>query len=379
LTDLAGNTILVVDDTVTNIDILVEALGGSYEVAVATNGPSALKIAEASLPDIILLDIAMPGMDGYEVCRRLKSQGRTKDIPVIFLSAMTELKNKTRGFGLGAVDYITKPFEIQEVKARVETHLSLVHARQELARQNEILEERVRERTRGLALAQEAAIDSMAVLAEFRDPETGGHIKRTKHYVRSLAVSLRSTSLFRDYFTDDTLDLLYKSTPLHDIGKVGVPDKILLKPAKLTPEEFEEMKKHTIYGHDAIEAVEKGLGENSFLRFAKEIAYTHHEKWDGSGYPRGLIGESIPVSGRLMAVADVYDALISKRIYKPSFPHLTAVQIIRDGRGTHFDPAIVDVFLHLQEDFRHIAGQYADSEADLESLSRAESIGLGLL
>jgi putative two-component system response regulator len=351
-----------VDDTVTNIDVLVKALGSIYDIAVATNGTSALEIARKAPPDLILLDIAMPGMDGYEVCTHLKRHRRTKDIPVIFLTAMAEVENKTRGFELGAVDYITKPFEILEVQARIRTHLSLVLAKRELEWQNGILEEKVRDRTRGLALAQEATIDSMAVLAEYKDPETGGHIKRTKHYALVLCEFLSRQAHFKDYLTDEAVDLIYKSTPLHDIGKVGVPDEILRKEGKLTAAEFEEMKKHTVYGRDAIEIVEQRLGPNSFLRFAKEIAYSHHERWDGSGYPRGLKEEAIPCCGRLMALADVYDALISKRAYKPAYTHGKAVSIIARGKGSHFDPRIVDAFLRTEKDFHLIALKIVDSD-----------------
>jgi putative two-component system response regulator len=359
---LAECSVLVVDDTEANVDILVEALGETYEVSVAMDGPSALEAVMEAPPDLILLDIMMPEMDGYEVCRRLKADRTTAGIPVIFLTALTEIENKTRGFTLGAVDYITKPFEVLEVQSRVGTHLSLKLAREEQERQNEILEERVRERTLELALTQEVTIEGLAALAEYRDPETGGHIRRTKNYVRALALRLRNHPRFRDFLDEETIDLLYKSAPLHDIGKVGIPDHILLKEGKLTAEEFEEIKKHTIYGHNANSVAERKLGSNSFLRIAAEIAYSHQEKWDGSGYPRGLRGEAIPVSGRLMALADVYDALISRRTYKPSLPHDKAVEIIFEGRGRHFDPDVVDAFMELQDEFRQIARRFADIE-----------------
>lgn len=366
---LSECTILIVDDTEANIDILVEALGESYEVSVAMDGPSALETVKESPPDLILLDIMMPEMDGYEVCRRLKADRETEGIPIIFLTALTEIKNKTKGFSLGAVDYITKPFEVLEVQSRVNTHLSLKLAKEEQERQNEILEQRVRERTLELALTQEVTIEGLAALAEYRDPETGGHIRRTKNYVRALALALKNNPRFRDFLTDEVIDLLHKSAPLHDIGKVGVPDHILLKQGKLTEEEFEEIKKHPVYGYAANTVAEKKLGENSFLRIAAEIAYSHQEKWDGTGYPRGLRGEEIPISGRLMALADVYDALISKRTYKPAFPHAKAVAIIHEGRGNHFDPDIVDAFMTLQEEFRQIARQFADCEEEREALA----------
>jgi len=365
---LAQCLILLVDDTETNLDILVDALGEDYDVAVATDGPSALALAKEHTPDLILLDIMMPGMDGYEVCRRLMADPATADVPVIFLTALTDVADKTRGFAVGGVDYVTKPFEPAEIKARARTHLSLRLARQELARQNEILEEKVRERTRELALTQDAIIEAMAGLAEYRDPETGAHIKRTRNYVRVLAETLRAQPGYAGYFTDEIIDLLYKSAPLHDIGKVGVRDDILLKPGPLTDAEFAVMRCHTVYGRDAIQAAAKNLGDNSFLRLAQEIAYTHQERWDGAGYPQGLAGEAIPIPGRLMAIADVYDALISRRVYKAPFTHAKAVAVIRDGRGSHFDPAMVDAFLDVQETFRQIALKFTESDEERQAL-----------
>ncbi|MCC8998975.1 MAG: two-component system response regulator [Candidatus Contendobacter sp.] len=369
MNELSECALLVVDDTEINIDILIETLSSiTSDIAVAMNGPSALEIVQESPPDLILLDIMMPGMDGYEVCRRLKADPALRDIPVMFITAMSEIENKTHGFELGAVDYITKPFEVVEVRARVKTHLALQQARQALARQNEILEIKVRERTRQLTLTQEVTIESMAALAEYRDPETGGHIQRTKNYVRTLATRLQCDPRFKDILSVDVIDLLYLSAPLHDIGKVGIPDHILLKPGKLTDEEFEEMKRHTIYGRNALKSAANKLGGQSFLRFAMEIAYSHQEKWDGSGYPEGLKGEEIPVSGRLMALADVYDALISKRVYKPPFTHQRAVEIILQGKGRHFDPGMVDAFMEIQEDFRQIALRFADFEEESATL-----------
>lgn len=354
---------MIVDDTETNIDILVEALGGDFDLRVAMDGETALEAIADEPPDLILLDIMMPGMDGYEVCSRLKSAPATRDIPVVFLTAMSEEQDEARGLALGAVDYITKPFSPALVKARVRNQL-------ELKRYRDHLEELVRERTRQLVLTQDVTIRSMGTLAEYRDPETGGHIRRTQQYVRILALHLKNDPRFRDRLDDTAIDLLVKSAPLHDIGKVGVRDNILLKPGALTPEEFEEMKRHTIYGRDALLVSEKMLGEDSFLSVAREIAYTHQEKWDGTGYPRGLKGEEIPLFGRLMAVADVYDALISKRVYKPPYPHERAVEMIREGRGSHFDPDIVDAFLVLADDFRRIALEHADFAEERELLSR---------
>ena len=363
--DFSKCNVLVVDDAETNIDILVDALGNDYEISVAMDGKGALELVKESPPDLILLDIMMPGMDGYEVCRLLKEDPYTEDISVIFLTAIEDVLSKTKCFELGAVDYITKPFENLEVKARVRTHLSLALAKRELSNQNVILEERIRERTGELLLTRDATIVSMATLAEYRDPETGAHIVRTKNYVKLLAEQLCSIPKYSALLDETTIDMLHKSAPLHDIGKVGVPDNILLKKGKLTHGEYEEMKKHATYGRDAIKASERALaGTSSFLAFAREIAFSHHEKWDGSGYPRGFKGEEIPLSGRIMAIADVYDALVSKRCYKPPIPHAKAIRIILDGDGRtlpeHFDPDILSAFEANAESFKQIALDNAD-------------------
>ena len=327
------------------------------------DGETALEDINENPPDLILLDIMMPGMDGYEVCRRLKADPETESLPVIFLTALTDAQEEARGLELGAVDYITKPFNPALVKARVRNHL-------ELKRHRDHLEELVEERTREIALTQEATIESMAILAEYRDPETGGHIRRTQHYVKLLAEHLCDHPKFKNTLTPDVVELLFKSAPLHDIGKVGIADHILLKPGQLTDDEYVEMKKHVLLGRDAIRSAERRLGGNSFLRFAREIAESHQEKWDGSGYPHGLEGDAIPISGRLMAVADVYDALISKRVYKPSFLHSEAVETIRQGSGRHFDPDVVEAFLVLEDAFRHVAYEYADCDEEREALSQ---------
>jgi putative two-component system response regulator len=351
--------ILVVDDERLNINVLVDLLKADHKIMVAKNGEQALRRALSDPPpDLILLDIIMPGMDGYQVCKRLKADERTRDIPVIFVTAMGDVHDETKGLEIGAVDYITKPISPPIVKARVRTHLTLRRAREFLKHQNQILEDMVFKRTEELALTQDVTILCMASLAETRDNETGYHIQRTQHYVRLLAEDLRNLPKFRSFLTDETIELLFKSAPLHDIGKVGVPDSILLKPGRLTPDEVEVMKRHTIYGRDAIQQAEKQLGSTSFLRFAREITHSHHEKWDGTGYPQGLAGEAIPISGRLMALADVYDALISRRVYKPPLPHEEAKEIILADRGTHFDPDMTDAFARISESFRDIAMEF---------------------
>ena len=353
--------ILIVDDETTNLKILAGLLSQEYRVVVAKNGVQALERAAADPPpDLILLDVMMPEMDGYEVCERLRQTPHSKDIPVIFVTAMGQEKDEMRGFELGAVDYITKPISPPILSARVKTHLELKRARHQLTMQNRILEEKVKKRTLQLQLTQDATILSLAGLAETRDPETGAHIRRTQHYLKVLAEHVKDHPKFGP-LDEAGIELLFKSAPLHDIGKVGVPDAVLLKPGKLTDEEFREMQKHTTYGRDALNNGGESLGIASFfLQKAKEIAYTHHERWDGEGYPEGLKGEEIPVSGRLMAIADVYDALISERCYKKAFSHPKAVQIITEGRGTHFDPDLVDAFLEIAHEFESIATQFQD-------------------
>lgn len=360
-------TILIVDDTPDNIMLLSRLLKEKYSTKVANNGATAVQVAAAN-PDIdlILLDVVMPGMDGYETCRQLKANPQTADIPVIFLSARSQLEEEAMGLSLGAVDYLAKPISPPVLFARVATQITLRRARRQLQEQNQTLERMVNERTEQLALMQEATIMAMASLAETRDTETGNHIRRTQNYVKALALHLKDHPRFSHKLTDENIELLYKSAPLHDIGKVGIPDRILLKPGKLDADEFEVMKMHAVYGRDTIMLVEKHLGgSNSFLMFAREIAYSHQEKWDGSGYPDNLAGEEIPVSARLMAVADVYDALISKRVYKPAFSHEQALDVMKKGRGTHFDPDVLDAFFAIQERFAEIAAEFADAQTAL--------------
>lgn len=361
--------ILVVDDTPDNLTLMSGLLKDSYRVKVANSGERALKIAQSEMsPDLILLDIMMPEMDGYEVCRRLKADDKTRHIPIIFLTAKTEVVDETRGFELGASDYITKPISPPIVLARVETHLAIKRVQDFLKDKNAFLVAEVNKRTAEVMAIQDVTINAMASLAETRDNETGNHIRRTQHYVKVLAEKVRFNPRFAHFLNDDnTIELLFKSAPLHDIGKVGIPDRILLKPGRFEPEEFEIMKTHTTLGRDAILQAEKNLGvEMPFLKYAKEIAYSHQEKWDGSGYPEGLSGDDIPISARLMAVADVYDALISRRVYKAPMPHEKAVDIIKEGKGTHFDPDMVDAFLELEKEFKRIAATYADSDKDID-------------
>lgn len=368
--------ILIVDDTPNNLTLMNGLLRDQYRTKVAISGEKALQIvAGEELPDLILLDIMMPDMDGYEVCRRLKSEPETWDIPVIFLTAKTETADEQMGFDVGAVDYITKPISPPIVLARVHTHLALKQSQDFLKDQNRWLENKVQERTHEISTLQDATIMAMASLAETRDNETGNHIRRTQGYIRCLAETLCHHPRFSDYLTPSMIETLYKSAPLHDIGKVGIPDRILLKPGRFEPEEFEIMKTHTTLGKQTIEAAEAMLdAPSSFLQTAREIAWSHQEKWDGSGYPQGLAGDTIPVSARLMALADVYDALISRRVYKDPLPHDTAVGIILDGRGSHFDPDIVDAFAQISEKFHAIAQRFADGEHELtKKISQLEA------
>jgi len=361
------HTVLVVDDTPDNLALMSGLLKSTYRVKLASSGARALQISTMQpRPDLILLDIMMPEMDGYQVMQRLKADPETADIPVIFLTAMSATDDEQAGLDMGAVDYITKPINPAIVMARVHNHIELKLARDFLQDQSRHLEHEVQKRTREIVAIQDVTVRAMALLAETRDNETGNHIRRTQHYVKVLALALQEHPRFRDELTQPNIELLFKSAPLHDIGKVGIPDRILLKPGMLEPAEFEIMKTHTTLGRNAIlnAEIEQGA-EMPFLRFAKEITQSHQEKWDGSGYPEGLAGDHIPISARLMAVADVYDALISKRAYKAAFSHEKAFGIIRAGSGSHFDPDVVAAFVGAADEFRHIARRYIDDEAVL--------------
>jgi putative two-component system response regulator len=355
-------TLLLVDDTPANLSVLNAILKDQYKLRIATNGQLALELAEREpIPDLILLDVMMPDMDGIEVCRRLKANPLTADIPVIFLTAKIQESDEIIGFDAGAADYIHKPFMPTIVQTRIRTHLQLQDLKTALTLHNQTLEERVAQRTAELVKMQDATIMAMGVMAELRDEETGLHLKRTQEYLRLLARTVAQHPRFSHELSAENIEWMAKSAPLHDIGKVGIPDAILHKPGKLTDEEFAIMKHHPTYGRNIILEVENVLGEDSlFLRYAREIAYGHQEKWNGSGYPEGRQGDEIPISARLMALADVYDALLSRRVYKPPFSHQMAVEIIVEGRGTHFDPDLVDAFVSVAEQFNQIAIDYAD-------------------
>jgi len=369
-------TILVVDDTPDNLSLMSGLLKDQYKVKVANSGEKAIKQVQGEVkPDLILLDIMMPGLSGYDVIREIKADPLTRNIPVIFLTAMSEAEDEKKGLEMGAADYITKPISPPIVLARVKTQLENKAAADFLRDQNVYLESEVSKRTAEISAIQDVTILALASLAETRDSDTGNHIRRTQHYVKILADRLKTHPRFGFFLSEQTINSLFKSAPLHDIGKVGIADRILLKPGRFTPEEFEIMKSHTTLGRDAIEHAEQQLGlKVDFLQLAKEIAYYHQEKWDGSGYPTGISGDDIPISARLMAVADVYDALISRRVYKDGMPHERAVAIIIESKGMHFDPDVTDAFVELQDEFRAIAVRFADSDADMAT--KAEQLAL---
>ena len=343
----ANGRVLIVDDARPNIDVLVAALKDRYRISVATSGDAALAQARTHPPDLILLDIMMPGMDGYETCSRLKADTMTSGIPVIFVTAMDEVADKARGFEMGAVDYITKPFEIVEVRARIQTHMALKHAMEALSNQNQLLDSRVRDRTRAVRETQLEIIYRLSRAAEYRDNDTGMHIKRMSHFTRVVSIAVGCD--------EEVSSLYFNASPMHDIGKIGIPDHILLKPARLDPEEWSIMKSHTTIGAEILS------GHDSLLiQTAQAIALTHHEKWDGSGYPMGLSDEAIPLSGRIVAVCDVFDALTSRRPYKQAWPLDKALREIRMGSGKAFDPRITEAFFAVQPSLLAIRERFDD-------------------
>ena len=368
-------TILIVDDSPENLAVLSELLQTEYRVRAATSGDKALRVVKTTpKPDLILLDVMMPEMDGYEVFSRLRADSETRDIPVVFVTAMDSTEAEIRGLDVGAVDYIAKPIVPPILRARVHTQLELKQARDWLKNQNAYLEVELARRMSETLAVQDVSIHALAHLAEIRDPETGNHLRRTQGFVRALAEQLVDHPRFADFLTPHAIDLLVKSAPLHDIGKVGIPDHILLKPGKLTPEEWEIMKTHAKLGRDAIEQAERDVDRPlEFLAMAKDIAHYHHERWDGGGYPDGLAGDDIPIAARLMALADVFDALISQRVYKPPMSFDEAYEIIVAGRRTHFDPDVVDAFIARFDEFSEVAIRYGEAEMALIS-SRLKAV-----
>jgi putative two-component system response regulator len=335
-------TILVVDDTPSNITVLMEILRGDYRVLAATSGEQALKIACGDPPpELILLDVMMPQISGHEVCRRLKAESSTRKIPVIFVTAMNQVEDEALGFSLGAVDYITKPVSPPIVKARVKTHLALYD-------QNRELERLVRERTAELRQTRLEIIKRLGRAGEFRDNETGMHVVRVAHYCRLLGEAVR--------MNEEDVDLLFNAAPMHDIGKIGIRDNVLLKPGKLDDEEVKIIRQHVPFGAEII-----GEHSDGLLSMAQLIALTHHEKWDGTGYHRGLRGEAIPLVGRITSIADVFDALTSVRPYKKAWPIQDAVTLIQREAGTSFDPELVQRFVAILPQILAVREKYSDA------------------
>lgn len=348
--------VLIVDDTPDNVWFLADALKDICIIQVARDGQSALKtVSQNPLPEIILLDVQMPGMDGYEVCRQLKLGHTTRDIPVIFVTAMGEVQNEAKGLMCGGADYIHKPFDPAIVRARVQNMA-------ELKRYRDCLQDIIRAQTAALRKTQVGTIMALADLAEWRDPETGEHIKRTQEYVRCIAQELARNPKFITELTPDFVEMLYMCAPLHDMGKVSISDAILLKPSKLTPEEFAVMQKHCEFGAAIIRRSLERIGHEPFLEMAYQVARWHHDRWDGEGYPDGLMGEAIPLAARIMSVADVYDALISERPYKPPMEHEEAMRIIVEDRGKRFDPDVVDAFCDVSVQIQEIALRIGSKE-----------------
>ncbi|HOV15001.1 MAG TPA: response regulator [Spirochaetota bacterium] len=314
---------------------------------------------------LILLDVTMEGLSGFDTAKKIKENPQFIDIPIIFITGNSDTEDKRIGFQVGCVDYITKPFDNNEVLMRVKLHLELSYRRELALNYARDLERKVVERTYEIQQVRKALIVSLSTLAESRDPETGAHILRTQEYSKALATELKNLPKYKDMINDHFIDRVYDCSPLHDIGKVGIPDNVLLKPDKLTDDEFNIMKSHSFIGYKTLISASDIPVDNSFLRFAADIAYSHHEKYDGTGYPRRLKGDDIPLQGRIMAIADVYDALISKRVYKDAWEHNRARDFIANGKGAHFDPDIVDVFLKIEKQFLEIKEKYKDEEENL--------------
>jgi len=351
--------IILVDDNPANLKIGKSVLMEKYMVSTAPSAEKLFEILSINIPDMILLDIDMPEMDGYETIKILKSKPETKDIPVIFLTGKTDTGDELDGLSLGAIDYITKPFQPPLLLKRIDMHLLVLAQKNKLEKltadlmnYSENLQKLVWEKTQNITELQDVLLKTMAEMVEYRDDITGGHIERTRNIVKVLLEEITKNNIFVDETSDLKIDLALQSCQLHDVGKISIEDKILKKPGKLTEEEFNDMKKHADYGREIIEKIESLTTKNDFLKYAKIFAASHHEKWDGTGYPSGLKGKDIPLLGRIMAIADVYDALTSVRPYKKAFTHEEAVKIITDSSGTHFDPDVVTVFLNTTEKFR---------------------------
>ncbi len=356
MAEVKKNKIMVVDDNITNLNIARKALDELYDVVLIPSGEKALAILLKIKPDIILLDVDMPGMNGFEVIKQIKAlPAPICDIPVIFVTAKDDANSEYEGLNLGAVDYITKPFSFPLLQKRVELHMKLAYQQNELQNYSNNLEKMVNEKTRAIIEMQYSVVHVLSDMVEKRDGSTGGHLLRTRSFMKHLIEKVVEHNIYPELMKDIDAELYSHSSQMHDVGKISIPDGILLKPGKLTEEEFNTMKKHAEMGEAALSHSLKDNEDVEFLRVAAEFASTHHEKWDGSGYPKGLKGDEIPITGRLMAIVDVYDALISERPYKSAFSHEKAVEIILNDSGTHFDPALVSVFEKIADDFKEIS------------------------
>ena len=343
--------VILVDDNPINLKLARNTLMGKYDVFTVPSAEKLFQLLEKTLPDIILLDVLMPEMSGYEAIKILKKDERTAEIPVVFLTSKADTSSELEGFVLGAVDYISKPFSPQLLLKRVDVHVLVESQKRELQHINDNLQKLVDEKTEEIQDLQNAILKTMSNFVEFRDDITGGHIERTGHILELLVDEMLVQGVYKAELDTWDLKLFLQSAQLHDVGKIGIRDNILMKPAALTEEEFEEMKKHTYLGEKVIDKIQENSRGSVFLTYAKIMAGTHHERWDGTGYPRGITGTSIPLQGRLMALVDVYDALISERPYKKAFPPEEAIQIIIKSKGVQFDPVLVDVFSTAARNF----------------------------
>jgi putative two-component system response regulator len=346
--------IIMVDDNMAILTMGRNMLKTYYEVYPAPTAAKLFEILESVNPDLILLDVVMPEMNGYDGMKKLREDSRYANIPVIFLTAKRDETSELEGFDLGAADYISKPFSAPLLLKRIANQLLIAQQKRDLKDYADNLEVKVKEKTKEVLNLQNAVLTTVADLVEYRDQLTGGHINRTQLYLKALTEELVREGIYADIIKKWDMDFFLASAQLHDVGKIAIPDHILNKPGKLDPEEFEIMKTHVAVGVEAIEGIMKNTEEHAFLHHALLITGTHHEKWDGTGYPKGLKGEEIPLEGRLMAIADVYDALISARPYKTAFSHAEACKVIEEGAGTHFDPVLVGVFKNIENEFERI-------------------------
>lgn len=362
-------TVLVVDDMPENIVLMRRLLGPKgYRIIEATSGAQALDMVDSDPPDVVLLDLIMPEMNGFEVCDRLKRNLSTRHIPIIIITGVAEHDANIRALEAGVDDFLIRPIDPVLLEARIRSSVKskamqdqIIKYQKRLEGDNLALEERVRERTAQLERTQQVTMFCMARLAESRDPETGEHLDRMRRYVRELAIELGTWPKYDGVIDSGFVETLFYSSPLHDIGKVGIPDAILLKPGKLSPEEFDIMKTHTLVGGDTLKAADEEAGGNSFLTMGRDIAYFHHEKYDGSGYPFGKFSEEIPLPARIVALGDAYDALTSRRPYKEPFSHERSREIIMEASGSHFDPDVIKAFVARESKFERIRDHYQDS------------------